>query len=81
MGERDLFCDYLDAKKRNVTWKDGAILLNKEEANTAFRKSLMKQGYEGLLIKKALIHNMMTDLYCIFSEDSLLITEVIPLDL
>jgi hypothetical protein len=81
MGERDLFCDYLDAKKRNVTWKDGAILLNKEEANTAFRKSLMKQGYEGLLIKKALIHNMMTDLYCIFSEDSLLITEVIPLDI
>jgi hypothetical protein len=80
MRERDQFCDYLGAKKRNVTWKDGAILLNKEEANTAFRKSLIKQGYEGLLIKKALIHNMMTDLYCIFSEDSLLITEVIPLD-
>jgi hypothetical protein len=80
MRERDLFCDYLGAKKRNVTWKDNVILLNKEEANTAFRKSLIKQGYEGLLIKNALIHNMMTDLYCIFSEDSLLITEVIPLD-
>jgi hypothetical protein len=80
MRERDLFCDYLGAKKRNVTWKDGAILLNKEEANTAFRKSLMKQGYEGLLIKKSLIHNMITDLYCIFSEDSLLITEVFPLE-
>jgi hypothetical protein len=80
MRERDLFCDYLGAKKRNITWKDGAILLNKEEANTAFRKSLMKQGYEGLLIKKAFIHNIITDLYCIFSENSLLITEVIPLD-
>jgi hypothetical protein len=80
MRERDLFCEYLGAKKRNITWKDGAILLNKEEANTAFRKSLMKQGYEGLLIKKTLIHNMITDLSCIFSEDSLLITEVIPLN-
>jgi hypothetical protein len=80
MRECDVFCDYLGAKKRNVTWKDDAILLNKEEANTEFRKSLIKQGYEGLLIKNALIHNMITDLYCIFSEDSLLFTEVIPLD-
>lgn len=80
MSERDLYCDYLGAIKRNVTWKDDAILLNKEKANTEFRKSLMKQGYEGLLIRKALIHNMITDLYCIFSEDSLLITEVVPLE-
>ncbi|NWQ40529.1 hypothetical protein MLOOGBEN_07420 [Bacillus sp. EB106-08-02-XG196] len=80
MRERDEFCDYLGAKKRNVTWEDGAILLNKEEANTEFRKSLIKQGYEGLLIRKALIHNMITDLYCIFSQESLLITEVLPLE-
>jgi hypothetical protein len=80
MRERDVYCDYLGAKKRNVTWKDNAILLNKEEANTEFRKSLIKQGYEGLLIRKTLIHNIITDLYCIFSEDSLLITEVLPLN-
>ncbi|TDL74562.1 hypothetical protein E2R56_10345 [Rhodococcus qingshengii] len=80
MRERDVYCDYLGAKKRNVTWKDGSILLNKEEANTEFRKSLIKQGYEGLLIRNALIHNMITDLYCIFSEESLLITEVLPLE-
>jgi hypothetical protein len=80
MRERDVYCDYLGAKKRNVTWNDNAILLNKEEANTEFRKSLIKQGYEGLLIRKTLIHNIITDLYCIFSEDSLLITEVLPLN-
>jgi hypothetical protein len=80
MRERDVFCDYLGAKKRNVTWKDGAILLNKEEANTEYRKSLIKQGYEGLLIRKTLIHSMITDLYCIFHEESLLITEVLPLE-
>jgi hypothetical protein len=80
MRERDFYCDYIGAKKRNVTWKDGAILLNKEEANTEFRKSLIKQGYKGLLIRNALIHNMITDLYCFFSEESLLITEVLPLE-
>lgn len=80
MNERDVYCDYLDAKKRNVTWKDGAILLNKEEANTEYRKSLIKQGYAGLLIRQAILHNMITDLYCIFSEESLLITEVLPLE-
>jgi hypothetical protein len=79
MRERDVYCDYLGAKKRNVTWKDGAILLNKEEANTEFRKSLIKQGYEGLLIRRTLAHSMISDLYCIFSEESLLITEVLPL--
>jgi hypothetical protein len=79
LRERDEYCDYLGAKKRNLTWKDGAILLNKEEANTKFRKSLIKQGYEGLLIRKTLVHSLITDLYCIFSEESLLITEVLPL--
>jgi hypothetical protein len=79
MRERDKYCDYLGAKKRNVTWKDHAILLNKEEANTELRKSLMKEGYEGLLIRKAQIHSMITDIYCIFSEESLHITEVFPL--
>ncbi len=80
MRDRDIYCDYLGAKKRNPTWKDNAILLNKEEANTEFRKSLIKQGHEGLVIRKTRIHNMITDLYCIFSEDSLLITEVLPLN-
>jgi hypothetical protein len=80
MRERDVYCDYLGAKKRKVTWKDDAILLNKEEANTKFRKSLINQGYEGLLIRKTLVHSMITDLYCIFQEESLLITEVLPLE-
>jgi hypothetical protein len=80
MRERDVYCDYLGAKKKIVTWKDGAILLNKEEANTEFRRSLIKQGYEGLSIRQAMIHNMRTDLYCIFSEKSLLITDVVSLE-
>jgi hypothetical protein len=80
MRDRDIYCDYLGAKNKNVTWKDNAILLNKEEANADFRKSLIKQGYEGLLIRRAHIHDMTTDLYCIFSEKSLLITEVFSVD-
>ena len=43
-----------------------------------FRKSLIKQGYEGLLIRRADIQDRTTDLYCIFSEESLIITEVFP---
>ncbi|WHY02806.1 hypothetical protein [Neobacillus sp. DY30] len=80
MRDRDLYCDYLGSKKRNITWKNNAILLNKEEANTKFRESLVKQGYEGLVIRSTRIHNMITDMYCIFSEKSLLITEVFSLD-
>lgn len=76
MRERDKYCDYLGAKKRNLTWKEKAILLNKEEANAAFRENLMIQGYEGLLIRNSKQHSGVTDLICIFSEDSLHIVEV-----
>ncbi len=44
MRERDKYCDYLGARKRNLTWKDKAILLNKEEANAEFRKNLISSG-------------------------------------
>lgn len=80
MRERDKYCDYLGANKRNLTWKDKAILLNKEEANAEFRKNLMSQGYEGFLIRNTKQHNSMTDLYCIFSEDTLHIADVIPVE-
>jgi hypothetical protein len=36
MNERDNYCDYLGSNK---TWKDHATLLNREEANTEFRKN------------------------------------------
>lgn len=78
MRERDKYCDYLGAKKRNSTWKDHAILLNKEEANTEFRRSLIKQGYDGLVIRNTTLHSGITDLYCIFSEELLQIADVFP---
>jgi hypothetical protein len=80
MRERDKYCVYLRAKKRNLTWKDKAILLNKEEANAEFRKNLISQGYEGFLIRNTKLHSGVTDLYCIFSEDTLHIADVMPLD-
>nr|WP_256235572.1 hypothetical protein [Bacillus sp. EB600] len=80
MRERDKYCDYLGGRKRNLTWKDKAILLNKEEANAEFRKNLISQGYEGFLIRNTRLQNGVTDLYCIFSEDSLHIADVIPVD-
>jgi hypothetical protein len=80
MRERDKYCDYLGAKKRNLTWKDHAILLNKEEANTEFRRSLIKQRYDGLVIRNAALHSGSTDLYCIFSEESLQIADVFSLE-
>jgi hypothetical protein len=80
MRERDKYCVYLGAKKRNLTWKDKAILLNKEEANAEFRKNLISQGYEGFLIRNIKLHSGVTDLYCIFSEDSLYIADVMPVD-
>jgi hypothetical protein len=81
MRERDLYCDYLGGTKRNFSWKDHAILLNKEEANSEFRKNLMRQGYEGCLIRNTKqLQNGVTDLYCIFSENSLHIADVIPVD-
>jgi len=80
MVERDKYCDYLGSKKRNLTWKDHALLLNKEEANTAFRRSLINQGYEGFVIRNTKLHSSVTDLYCIFSEESLQIADVLSLD-
>lgn len=81
MWERDKYCDYLSTKRKNMTWKDKAILLNKEEANEAFRKNLMKQGYEGFVIRNTKLENGITDLYCIFSEKSLYIADVVPVDI
>ena len=80
MRERDNYCVYLGAKKRNLTWKDKAILLNKEEANGELRKSFIKQGFEGLLIRNTKYYGGVIDLYCIFSEESLHIADIIAVD-
>ncbi|MED4226421.1 hypothetical protein [Neobacillus cucumis] len=80
MIDRDKYCDYLAMKKRSPTWKDQAILLNKEEANAAFRQNLQKQGYEGFLIYNTSMYENVTNLYCIFSEDSIFIADVIQVD-
>jgi ADP-Ribosyltransferase in polyvalent proteins len=80
MRERDKYCDYFGAKKRKPIWKDKAILLNKEEANAEFRKNLISQGYEGFLIRNTKLHIGITNLYCIFSENSLQIADVMPID-
>ncbi|WP_077212864.1 hypothetical protein [Bacillus dakarensis] len=80
MRERDKFCDYLGSRRGNMSWKDGAILLNKVEANAAFRKHLMRQSYDGLVIRNTSIHNIHTDLYCIFSEKLLPIIDVVSVD-
>ncbi|MGM0904453.1 MAG: hypothetical protein ACQEXB_25560 [Bacillota bacterium] len=81
MDDRDVFCDYLGAQKRKLTWRDKAILLNKEEANLRFRKHLIKQGYDGFVIQnKKQYHSGVSDLYCIFSGDSLHIADIWPLD-
>jgi hypothetical protein len=81
MRERDKYCDYLGGNKRNLTWKDQAILLNKEEANEDFRNHLIRQGYKGCLIGNTkLLQKELTNLVCIFSEDSLHIADVISVD-
>lgn len=80
MRERDPFCDYFSLDQTNLSWKDQAILLNKEEANAKFRKKLMNQGYEGFVIRNTKLANGVADLYCIFSEDSLHIADVLPVD-
>ncbi|MBI0579588.1 hypothetical protein IEC97_19690 [Neobacillus cucumis] len=77
MKERDKYCDYLGAKK---AWEDQAILLNKEEANSEFRNSLMKIGFEGFVLRNSEQQNGVTDLYCLFSQEPLHITDVIPID-
>ncbi|MDR7002092.1 hypothetical protein [Neobacillus niacini] len=77
MRERDNFCEYLGAEK---SWKHQAILLNKEEANTEFCNRLMKQGYEGFVIQNTQQPGDVKYLYCFFSEDSLHIADVIPVD-
>lgn len=81
MRERDQYCDYLGGEKRNLTWKDHAILLNKQEANREFRTHLERQGYEGCFIRNTKqLQNGVTNLVCIFSEDSLHMADVIPVD-
>ncbi|KAF0818243.1 hypothetical protein KIS4809_3045 [Bacillus sp. ZZV12-4809] len=76
MNERDPYCDYASAKKRPLSWKDKAILLNKDEANAGFRKSLMKQGFDGILIREMAIETGPEDMYCILSGDIMQIADV-----
>ncbi|WP_264737553.1 hypothetical protein [Cytobacillus firmus] len=80
MNERDTYCDYASTKKRHPTWKDKAILLNKDEANAEFRKSLTKQGYDGIAVRKMAIETGDEDMYCIFSDDLLQIADVFSLE-
>lgn len=80
MEDRDKYCDYFSAKKRNLTWKDNAILLNKEEANQKFRNNLISHGYEGFLIRNCNLQVGVTDLYCLFSADTLHISDIIPVE-
>ncbi|MGO4886634.1 hypothetical protein ACJ2A9_02660 [Anaerobacillus sp. MEB173] len=80
MKDRDKFCDYFSTQKKNLTWKDKAILLNKEEANANFRNSLIRQGFEGFLIRNYKLQIGVSDLYCLFAEVSLHIADIIPID-
>lgn len=82
MEVRDQYCDYAGAgcKNRSLTWKDKAILLNKKEANAAFLQSLTEQGYDGLTVRSTKLNQDVTDLYCIFSEDTLQIADTVPVD-
>ncbi|NEY70972.1 hypothetical protein G4D63_04365 [Bacillus mesophilus] len=80
MRERDQYCDYFGSRPGKLTWKDQAILLNKEEANSKFRKKLMNQGYEGLLIRNTKQQSGVTDMYCIFEGDALHIVDVVPVE-
>ncbi|ADU29442.1 hypothetical protein [Evansella cellulosilytica] len=80
MNDRDVFCDYFSKKKRKLTWKDHAILLNKEEANMKFRNHLIRQGYEGFLIPNCKQQHGETELGCLFSVDAFHISEIIPVD-
>jgi hypothetical protein len=77
MEERDKYCDYL-GKKRNITWLDKAILLNKEEANKALRQKLINHAYASFVIRNMNLDGKTTDLYCFFGEDILQIADVIP---
>jgi hypothetical protein len=80
MYDRDKYCEYFRAGKRNFTWKDEATLLNMEEANEKFRNSLIRQGYEGFVIQNYKLQNGVTDLYCFFSIKSPLISDIIPVE-
>ncbi|MDT8862082.1 hypothetical protein N0O92_17875 [Alkalihalobacillus sp. MEB130] len=80
MNDRDKYCEYIHARKRNFTWKDEATLLNMEEANEKFRNNLIHQGYEGFVIRNYKRQNGVTDLYCLFSIKSPLISDIIPVE-
>ena len=80
MRDRDQYCDYFTTKKRNLTWKDQATLLNKEEANDKFRKQLLKQRYEGFTVQNMQLQSDSTDLFCIFSQEGLFIADVVSVD-
>ncbi|PLS07088.1 hypothetical protein [Neobacillus cucumis] len=80
MSERDKYCDYFTTRKKIPSWVDRATLLNKEEANEKFQQKLIKQGFEGFVIQKTNLHNLVSDLYCIFSEDALFIADVLSVD-
>lgn len=80
MNDRDNYCEYIHARKSNFTWKDEAILLNMEEANENFRNSLIREGYEGFVIKNGKAQNEGPDLYCLFSLNSPLISDIIPVE-
>jgi len=80
MNDRDKYCEYIHARKRDFTWKDNATLLNMEEANEKFRTSLIQHGYEGFIIQNYKLQNGVTDLYCLFSINSPLISDIIPVE-
>ncbi|MEH7094400.1 hypothetical protein [Neobacillus vireti] len=80
MRDRDLYCDYFAANKKNLTWQDSATLLNKEEANDKFRKHLLKQGYDGFIVRNTKLQSDSADLFCLFSKESLLIADVLSVD-
>ncbi|MBP3953640.1 hypothetical protein [Bacillus suaedae] len=81
MNDRDKYCEYIRARKRNFTWKDDATLLNMEEANENFRNNLISQGYEGFVIQNYKLKNGVIDLYCLFTLKSPLISDRIPVEM
>ncbi len=70
----------MQAQKRHLTWNDKAILLNKDEANAEFRKSLAKQGYHGITVRNMPIETGDSDMYCIFSDELLQIADVFSVE-
>lgn len=81
MNDRDKYCEYIRGRKRNFTWKDEATLLNMEEANEKFRNNLISHGYEGFVIQNYKLKNEVTDLYCLFTLKSPLVSDRIAVEM